>query len=129
MPRTFVRPLPLVESVVSERDGESDERLRDGPPGDHGHADVLTSPERTRTAACPRSAEAPSTRASGRGPSSSPSPATRAWYGSPAYQEIPPRTGHIGGAATLVEGIEPGHEAARLAAGREAARPWRRVTP
>ncbi|WP_084964294.1 DUF1330 domain-containing protein [Thermoactinospora rubra] len=41
----------------------------------------------------------------------------RGWYESPAYQQILPlRTGHIDGAAVLVEGVEPGHDAAEFAA-------------
>jgi uncharacterized protein (DUF1330 family) len=41
----------------------------------------------------------------------------RAWYDSPAYQEILPlRTNNIDGVALLVEGVEPGHDSARMAA-------------
>ena len=41
----------------------------------------------------------------------------RAWYASPAYQRILPlRTRHIEGDALLVEGVEPDHDSAQLAA-------------
>ncbi len=41
----------------------------------------------------------------------------RAWYASPAYQEILPlRTRHIEGDALLVQGVEPDHDSARMAA-------------
>ncbi|MFD3457120.1 DUF1330 domain-containing protein [Streptomyces sp. NPDC058691] len=41
----------------------------------------------------------------------------RAWYDSPAYQEILPlRTRHIPGEVILVEGVDPGYDAARTAA-------------
>ena len=41
----------------------------------------------------------------------------RAWYASPAYREILPlRTRHIEGDALLVEGVEPDHDSARMAA-------------
>jgi uncharacterized protein (DUF1330 family) len=48
--------------------------------------------------------------------------AARAWYGSPAYQEILPlRTNHIEGDVILIDGVEPGHDSARMADGLEAA--------
>ena len=41
----------------------------------------------------------------------------RAWYASPAYREILPlRTRHIEGDTLLVEGVEPDHDSARMAA-------------
>lgn len=41
----------------------------------------------------------------------------RAWYESPAYQEILPlRTNNIDGDAIIVEGVEPGHDSAQMAA-------------
>lgn len=42
--------------------------------------------------------------------------AARAWYDSAAYQEIKPlRTRHRPGAVILIEGVSPGHSAAKLA--------------
>ena len=50
--------------------------------------------------------------------------AARAWYGSPAYQEILPlRTDHIEGDVILIDGVEPGHDSARMADKLEAAAP------
>lgn len=41
----------------------------------------------------------------------------RSWYESSAYQEILPlRTRHIAGDTILVEGVEPDHDSARMAA-------------
>jgi uncharacterized protein (DUF1330 family) len=41
----------------------------------------------------------------------------RAWYASPAYREILPlRTRHLEGEAILVEGVEPDHDSAQMAA-------------
>ncbi|MFI5826787.1 DUF1330 domain-containing protein [Streptomyces sp. NPDC051578] len=47
----------------------------------------------------------------------------RAWYGSPAYQALVPlRTRHIPGEIILVDGVPPGYDARKTAAGlREAA--------
>lgn len=47
----------------------------------------------------------------------------RAWYASPAYQALVPlRTRHIPGEIVLVDGVPPGYDARRTAAGlREAA--------
>jgi uncharacterized protein (DUF1330 family) len=43
--------------------------------------------------------------------------AARGWYDSPAYRQILPlRTRHIAGDTILVEGVEPGHDSARMAA-------------
>jgi uncharacterized protein (DUF1330 family) len=43
--------------------------------------------------------------------------AGRSWYESPAYQQILPlRTDHIRGDTILVEGVEPNHDSARMAA-------------
>lgn len=43
--------------------------------------------------------------------------AARSWYESPAYQRILPlRTDHIASDTILVEGVEPGHDSARMAA-------------
>jgi uncharacterized protein (DUF1330 family) len=42
----------------------------------------------------------------------------RSWYDSPAYQRILPlRTDHILSDTILVEGVEPGHDSARMAEG------------
>ncbi|MDQ3738177.1 MAG: DUF1330 domain-containing protein [Actinomycetota bacterium] len=52
--------------------------------------------------------------------------AARAWYDSPEYQAILPlRTNHIDGEAILVEGVDPGYDAANTAAAlrRQAAAP------
>jgi uncharacterized protein (DUF1330 family) len=41
----------------------------------------------------------------------------RSWYESPAYREILPlRTTHIDGDVILVDGVEPGHDSAKMAA-------------
>jgi uncharacterized protein (DUF1330 family) len=41
----------------------------------------------------------------------------RAWYQSSCYQEILPlRTTHIEGTAIIVDGVEPGHDSAKMAA-------------
>jgi uncharacterized protein (DUF1330 family) len=46
----------------------------------------------------------------------------RLWYESPAYQRVLPlRTRHIAGDTILVEGVEPGHDSARMAAQLRAA--------
>jgi uncharacterized protein (DUF1330 family) len=46
----------------------------------------------------------------------------RSWYRSPAYQEILPlRTRHIERDLVLVEGVEPGHDSAKMAAELRAA--------
>jgi hypothetical protein len=40
----------------------------------------------------------------------------RSWYASTAYQEILPlRTKHLEGDVILVEGVEPGHDSAKMA--------------
>ena len=47
----------------------------------------------------------------------------RSWYQSAAYQEILPlRTRHIEADVILVEGVEPGHDSAKMAA--ELRRAW-----
>jgi uncharacterized protein (DUF1330 family) len=46
----------------------------------------------------------------------------RSWYDSPAYQQILRlRTSHIASDAILVEGVEPGHNSAKMAAELRAA--------
>jgi uncharacterized protein (DUF1330 family) len=46
----------------------------------------------------------------------------RAWYDSPAYRAILPlRTRNIEGETIIVEGVRPGHDAAKLAAAMRAA--------
>src|SRR6266571_3438445 len=46
----------------------------------------------------------------------------RSWYESPAYQQILPlRARHIDGDVILVEGVEPGHDSAKMAAELRAA--------
>ncbi|GAA2323008.1 DUF1330 domain-containing protein [Nonomuraea roseoviolacea subsp. roseoviolacea] len=46
----------------------------------------------------------------------------RAWYDSPAYQAIVRmRADHIPGVVLLVDGVEPGHDSAAMAAGMRAA--------
>ncbi|MCP2262541.1 Uncharacterized conserved protein, DUF1330 family [Streptoalloteichus tenebrarius] len=46
----------------------------------------------------------------------------RAWYDSPAYQEILPlRAQHLEGDLVLVEGVEPDHDSAAMAAAMRAA--------
>jgi uncharacterized protein (DUF1330 family) len=48
--------------------------------------------------------------------------AARDWYDSPAYRKILAlRTNHIEGDVILVEGVEPGHDSARMADRLEAA--------
>jgi len=48
--------------------------------------------------------------------------AAREWYDSPPYQAILPlRTRHIEGETIIVEGVEPGYDAAKLAAAMRAA--------
>jgi uncharacterized protein (DUF1330 family) len=43
--------------------------------------------------------------------------AARCWYESPAYQAILPlRTDNIDGTAVIVDGVEPGHDSAAMAA-------------
>jgi uncharacterized protein (DUF1330 family) len=43
--------------------------------------------------------------------------AAAAWYDSPAYQAILPlRTEHSDGTAIIIDGVQPGHAAAKLAA-------------
>jgi uncharacterized protein (DUF1330 family) len=45
-----------------------------------------------------------------------------AWYESPAYQEILPlRTRHIDGEAIIVQGVQPDHDPAKVAAALRAA--------
>ena len=54
----------------------------------------------------------------------------RAWYASPAYREILPlRTRHIEGDALLVEGVEPDHDSARMAAHLRALETGRQASP
>lgn len=44
-------------------------------------------------------------------------PSARCWYDSPAYQGIKPlRTRHLHGELILVEGVEPDHNSAHMAA-------------
>jgi uncharacterized protein (DUF1330 family) len=46
----------------------------------------------------------------------------RSWYESPAYQQVLPlRTRHIAGDTILVEGVEPDHDSAKMAAELRAA--------
>ncbi|MGA8112743.1 MAG: DUF1330 domain-containing protein [Actinocatenispora sp.] len=43
--------------------------------------------------------------------------AARSWYDSPAYQEIRPlRSRHIDGDVILVDGVDPDHDSAQMAA-------------
>jgi uncharacterized protein (DUF1330 family) len=54
----------------------------------------------------------------------------RSWYESPAYQEILPlRTRHIEGDLILVQGVEPGHDSAKMAAELRAANGLRAGSP
>ncbi|MEU4673677.1 DUF1330 domain-containing protein [Amycolatopsis sp. NPDC023774] len=47
----------------------------------------------------------------------------RGWYASPAYREILPlRTDHLVGDVVLVEGVDPGHDPAKLSEGLSVAR-------